>query len=135
MILDPNEYSNQLQRKLLELRELVDIVQSAGRQQHFYTSAKPPHLRQGQKVLLNNPTKGKLDPRWAGPWVVQWYENSTTLRLKKGEKEQVVHINQVRPLLEENTENTEVAGWSPPLFHEDFSEALDPPDSADNHSM
>ena len=136
-ILDPNEYSHHLQRKLLEIRELVDanIVQSAGRQQHFHTSTKPPHLRQGQTVLLNNPTKGKLDPRWTGPWVVQQYENSTTLRLKKGEKEQVVHINRVRPLLEEDTENTEVAGWSPPLFHEDSSEASVSEDDADNHSM
>ena len=84
-ILDPNEYSHHLQRKLLELRELVDanIVRSAGRQQHFHTSAKPPHLQQGQKVLLNNPTKGKLNPRWTGPWVVQRYEKLTTLRLKK----------------------------------------------------
>ena len=122
--MDPNEYSNQLQRKFLELRELVhaNIVQLAGSQQHFHTSVKPPHLQQSQKVLLNNPTKGKLDPRWTGPWVVQRYENLTTLKLKKGEKKQVVHINRVQPLLEENTENTEVAGWSPPLFHEDFSE-------------
>ena len=75
--------------------ELVDanIVQSIERQQQLYTSAKPPHLQQGQKILLNNPTKGKLDPRQNGSWVVQRYENSTTLRLKKGEKEQVVHIN------------------------------------------
>ena len=81
-ILDPNEYSYYLQRKLWELVD-ANIIQSAGRQQHFHTSAKPSHLRQGQRVLLNNPTKGKLDPRWTGPWVVQWYENSTTLRLKK----------------------------------------------------
>ena len=47
----------------------------------------------------------------------------------------MVHINRVRPLLEEDTENTEVAGWSPSLFHEDFSEASVPEDDADNHSM
>ena len=71
--------------KLLELRELVDanIIQSTERQQRFHTSAKSPLLQQGQKVLLNNPTKGKLNPRWTGPWVVQRYENSTTLRLKE----------------------------------------------------
>ena len=93
-ILDPNEYSHHLQRKLLEIRELVDanIVQSAGRQQHFHTSAKPPHLRQGQRVLLNNPTKGKLDPRWTDPWVVQlpgWFNGMKTQQLyglKKGRK-------------------------------------------------
>ena len=47
----------------------------------------------------------------------------------------MVHINRVRPLLEEDTENTEVAGWSPPLFHEDSSEASVSEDDADNHSM
>ena len=48
-ILDPNEYCHQLQKKLLELRELFDanIVQSTERQQHFHTSAKPPLLQQG----------------------------------------------------------------------------------------
>ena len=55
--------------------------------------------------------------------MVQRYENLATLRLKKGEKEQVVHINRVRPLLEEDTKNKEIAGWSPPLLQEDPSEA------------
>ena len=67
--------------------------------------------------------------------MVQQYENLTTLRLKKGEKEQVVHINRVRHLLEEDTENTEIAGWSPPLFQEDPSEASVPPNSVDNDSI
>ena len=44
----------------------------------------------------------------------------------------MVHINRVRPLLEEDTENIEIAGWSPPLFQEDSSETSVPLDSADN---
>ena len=128
-ILDPDEYHHQLQKKLLELRELVDsnIVQSAERQQHSYNSAKPPQLKKGQRVLLSNPTKGKLDPRWTGPWVVEQFDNSTTVRLKKENKEQVVHINWVRPLLEEDNENTRVANWNPPLFHEVPFLPTDPP--------
>ena len=49
VILDPGEYHHQLQKKLLELRELVDsnIVQSAERQQLSYNGTKPPQLHQG----------------------------------------------------------------------------------------
>ena len=87
-ILDPGEYHHQLQKKLLELRELVDfsIVQSAERQQLSYNGTKPPQLNQGPRVLLSNPTKGKLDPRWTGPWVVEQYDNSTTVKLRKDNK-------------------------------------------------
>ena len=68
-ILDPQEYSTNLHQKLLEIRELVDasIVHSTERQQHYYHGKAPPKLKDGQKVLLDNPTKGKLDPRWTGP--------------------------------------------------------------------
>jgi len=101
-ILDPGEYSSQLKNKLLEIRELVDvnIVRSAGQQQQYYKSSRPPQLREGQKVLLSNATRGKLDPRWTGHWVVQNYHNPT----KMVQKEQVVHINRVRPFLKEDTD-------------------------------
>ena len=71
-ILDPGEYGSRLRNKLLEIRELVDanIVKSSDRQQHYYKSSNPPHLKQGQKVLLSNATRGKLDPQWTDPWVV-----------------------------------------------------------------
>ena len=133
-ILDPGEYHHELQKKLLELRELVDsnIVQSAERQQLSYKGTKPPQLHQGQRVLLSNPTKGKLDPRWTGPWVVEQCDNSTTVKLKKDNKKQVVHINRVRPLLEEDNENTSIAEWSPPLFHEVPFQPPDPPAPTNN---
>ena len=133
-ILDPGESHHQLQKKLLELRELVDsnIVQSAERQQLSYNGTKPPQLHQGQRVLLSNPTKGKLDPRWTGPWVVEQYDNSTTVKLKKDNKKQVVHINRVRPLLEEDNENTSIAEWSPPLFHKVPFQPPDPPAPTNN---
>ena len=34
-------------------------------------------LSEGQKVLVNNPTKGKLDPQWIVPWVVVRQTNNT----------------------------------------------------------
>ena len=66
---DPADYSNHLQGKLLELRELVEanVVESADRQQQNYHSGKSLKLRVGQEVLPDNPTKGKLDPHWTGP--------------------------------------------------------------------
>ena len=38
-----------------------------------------------------------------------------------------MHINWVRPLLEEDNENARVAEWSPPLFHEVPFQPTDPP--------
>jgi len=48
-ILDPQEYSNYLLQKLLDIRELVDanIVHSAERQQHHYHGKAPSKLRDG----------------------------------------------------------------------------------------
>ena len=67
--LDPQEYSTSLRQKLLDIRELVDanITHSTERQQHYYHGATPPELKEGQRVLLDNPTKGKFDPHWTGP--------------------------------------------------------------------
>lgn len=59
-------------KKLLELREFVEanIVDSAARLQETYHSGEAIMLTLGQKVLVDNPTHGKLDARWTGPWVV-----------------------------------------------------------------
>ena len=56
VILGPGEYSSQLRSKLLEIRELVDANMVK------YKSSSCPQLKEGQKVLLSNATKGKLDP-------------------------------------------------------------------------
>ena len=102
--MDPANYSTVLCKKLLELRELVkaNIVDSACYQQKKYHSGEPTILMAGQKVLVDNPTCGKLDPRWTGPWTVVW-QDSTSIKVKIGGKEQIVHINHVRPLLQEDT--------------------------------
>ena len=53
-------------------------------------------LSQFKRGLLNNPTKGKLDPRWVGPWLVEQQDN-TTLQIVKGGREQTVHVNWFNP--------------------------------------
>ena len=69
-------------------------------------------------MLLSNATRGKLDPRWTGPW--KRYHGPTTLRIMKNNKEQVVHIIRVRPFLEEDDMDTMPSPkWSPPLFQND----------------
>ena len=69
----PGDYSSQLQQKLFELKELVEanIVKATSRQTKYYKSQEPAKLNVGQQVLPDDPTKGKLDPRWTGPWVVE----------------------------------------------------------------
>ena len=99
-ILDPGDYVSGIQQKLMESRELVDtnLIESASKE-HFYNSSQLPQFKKGQKVLLNNPMKEKLDSRWTGPRVVQ-HQDNTTLRITKGSREQIVYVNWVTPLLE-----------------------------------
>ena len=97
------EYSDKLQRKIPELREWVDanITESATWQKNSYHSrtGTTASLAEGQKVLVNNPTCNKLEPHWTGTWTVQKIVDATSVRVKMETREQVVHINRIRPLL------------------------------------
>ena len=120
-ILEPSDYSAVLRGKILELRELVNAnqVESADQQQKSYLGCKP-NISVGQKVLLSNPTKGKLGHRWTGPWKVTALKGPTTIVLKMGCTERVVHANRVRPLLideDAGADHGVLTDWSPPLFH------------------
>ena len=120
VIPDPAEYSAALRRKLYDLRELVaaNTVHSAGcRQSSYGSSCARPQLKPNQQVLLSNPTRGKLGPRWTEPWTVLRMKNSTTVQLRMGAANRTVHINRVRPLLlEEDAEHLVSPNWTPPLF-------------------
>ena len=101
MIPDRGDYSSQLQCKLLELKEMVEanIVEAASRQKECYKGQEPAKLSVGQQVLLDDPTKGKLDPCWTGPWLVEEIKEPSTVRIRMGNSTRVVHINRTRPLL------------------------------------
>ena len=60
--MNPAEYTTVLCKKLLELRVLVEanIVDSAARLQEMHRD-ETITLTAGQKVLIDNPTRGKLD--------------------------------------------------------------------------
>ena len=117
---DPHDYSSQLQRKLLELKELVEanIVEATSKQTEYYKGHEPVKLSVGQQVLLDDPTKGKLDPRWTGPWEVEEFKEPSTVKIRMGTSTRTVHINRTRPLLQGEVDDTPVAkAWSPPNFH------------------
>ena len=120
MIHDPGDYSSQLQRKLLELIEMVEanIVEAASRQKESYKCREPAKLNVGQQVLLDNPTRGKLHPCWTGPWEVEEIRNSSTVKIKRGNNTRMVHINRTRPLLQgEIDEAPKGEAWNPPHFN------------------
>lgn len=123
VILDPSDYSTSLRSKILELRELVDsnTVESAEHQRRCYQSSEAGvELKIGQQVLLNKPSRGKLDPHWTGPWVITGLKGPSTVLLKVGTTERAVHINRVRPLLtEDDCHQTVLSSWTPPLFHQE----------------
>ena len=116
--MDPAKYSTVLCKKLLELRELVEsnIVDSACRLQKAYHSGERITLMAGQRVLVDNPTCGKLDAHWTGPWTVI-QQGDTSVRIRMRTKEQVVHVNRVCPLVQKDTSASQGPGnWTPPLF-------------------
>ena len=116
---DPHNYSSQLQGRLLELKELVECntVEAATRQQQNYGGNEQVSLQVGQEVLLDNPTKGKLDPRWTGPWTVRELKGPLNVRIEMNGKERVVHVNRLRPLLRPDVRSKNSEGqWGPPLF-------------------
>ena len=72
----------------------------------------------GQKVLLDDPARGKLDPKWTEPWEVNSVKEPLTLALQMGSAKSVVHFNRVRPLLIGDVDSFSSSGrWSPPLFN------------------
>ena len=83
MIHYPGDYSSQLQRKLFKLRELVEAnsVEATSRQTEYYKGQEPVKLNVGQQVLLDDPTKGKLDPCWTGPLVVEEFNEPFTVKI------------------------------------------------------
>ena len=85
---------------------------------HTYHTGEPITLMAGQKVLVDNPTHGKLEAHWTGPWTII-QQDGTSVKIMMGTKEQVVHVNCVRPLLQKDTSISERAGkWTPPLFQQ-----------------
>ena len=138
VIPDPSSYSVCLQQKLLELREMVkaNIIEASDRQHRTYGNCGDKPLIVGQHVLLSNPTRGKLEPRWTGPWTITRLKGPTTITIQMGKALRTVHVNRLRPLLEPpQTPLLESpipsANWCPPLFvHGEGSESPPVPSSA-----
>ena len=116
--MEPGSYCEQLQKKLLELRELVEAnsLEATTCQQSEYRSEEATKLTAGQKVLVTNPVRGKLDPQWTGPWIVVKRIDATNVKIKIGTREQVIHINRIRSLLKKDMTVGKPLTWAPPLF-------------------
>ena len=69
-----------------------------------------------------NATKGKLDPRWMGPYIVTGFKGPSTVLLRIGITVRRVYINLVRPLLtEEKRDQSESTNWTSLLLHHETS--------------
>ena len=123
---DPEEYCAALNRKLYDVRELVE--------------ANIIHSAIHSAVLLNNPSKQKLSPQWIGPFTVVRMKGPTSVELNMGATNRIIHVNHVCPLLlEEDEDHPAQPNWTSPLFnHEKLpmkssqpsstgDEAADPP--------
>ena len=89
-------------------------------------------------MLLDDPTKGKLDPRWTGPWEVEELQGPSTVKIRMGTSSRLVHINRTRPLLQSEVDQTPTSGtWHPPYFEYsedcDFSQESDPCETSDSN--
>ena len=57
------------------------IVQEAKHQkEHYDTHTQSREFCEGDAVWLQNPTAGKLDPKWEGGWVVKKVHSPVTLQ-------------------------------------------------------
>jgi len=63
---DPGDYTSHLHQKLIEAWEPVDASLQSRKNALITVSTFL-----NTKNVVDNPTKGKLDPRWKGPWVVE----------------------------------------------------------------
>ena len=127
---DPGDYSCQLQHKLMEMWEMVEanMTEAAERQRKNYPGQNMATYVVGQKVLLDDPARGKLDPHWTGSWEVISVKGPLTLELQMGSKKRIVHVNQVRPLLVGDADRSSpLRRWLPPFFthHESSVPAQD----------
>ena len=96
----------------------ANMIESAERQKRNYGGQNTAMPVVGQKVFLDDPARGKLDPHWTGPWEVISVKEPLTLELQMGSAKRVVHINRVRPLLIGDADRFSSCGrWSPPLFN------------------
>ena len=75
---------------------------------------EPVKLQVGQEVLLDNPTKRKLDPCWTGPQKVTELTGPLNVKIVMNDKQRVVHVNRVRPFLrpDSSTVDCESACWT-----------------------
>ena len=91
-------------------------MESAEHQQLSHrNSVAGKKLKVGQEILLNNVTKGKLDPQWTGPYVVTELKGSLTVLLRISTMVRAVHINRVHPDRSEGSDR--VHELDSPLFH------------------
>ena len=119
----------------------ANIIEASDRQRRTYGSCGNKPLLVGQHVLLSNPTCGKLDPRWTGPWTITELKGPTTITIQMGKAVRTVHVNRLRPLLE--SPQTPLTGspipsanWCPPLFiHGEGSEPPPLPSSVPQASL
>lgn len=131
---DTQSYSQQIQRKLAQMFELVELhlIESGSSQKAYYDSksASRPPFSQGSHVWLSVPTAGKLDPKWECGWTVtQQIAEQPTVQIKHTDgRVKTVHINRLRlhiirsdphtitPVSHDNQAPTATPDWQPPFF-------------------
>ena len=85
------------------------------------------------KGSVKQPNEREAGLRWTGPWKVTALKGPTTIVLKMGCTERVVHANRVRPLLideDAGADHGVLTDWSPPLFH--YNENVSTPSLVEN---
>lgn len=94
------DYTNELRQKMqdsfkLARDRLIDKKQKTKEQYH-----KKIHeitVKIGDKVLLKDHThKGKLNPKWLGPFAITDIHDNENVSIKKGQKEIKVHKNELK---------------------------------------
>ena len=120
---DPSSYHDQLQAKLAQLRDFVEmcIAENAHHQKtSFDRHAQTRTFQVGDPVWLSIPTARKLDPRWEGKWVVHSIPGPTSYTITDWKRLRTVHVNRLQQRIQRDAHDpqsdvvAEHTTWQPP---------------------
>lgn len=114
---DPGTYQAQLKTKLAELHDFVEsnMVQAAHNQKAYYDQhSKQITLKTGDPVWLSVPTRGKLQPKWEGNWIVKSVKSPVTVEITDNQRVRIVHVNRIRHCIqpEKGFQSVKTSSWT-----------------------
>ena len=69
---------------------------SAHQKSTYDVHSKSRTFTQGEPVWMSVPTRGKLDPKWEGGWLVKSVKGLVNVEISDGKRTKIVHVNRLQ---------------------------------------